>query len=210
MSELKKAFILYYDYEDNINLLSQDEKGNLLDAIFEYSKTQILTKNLSPVTKMAFSFIKNQLDRDAVKYQAIVDRNKENGKKPKKAKKASGLFGKPDEAKKADTDTDIDTDIEKINKYNCDFENFWKIYPVENRTKKEDCKKIYIGYCKSKEHENEFFTAFLNYKSSKKFKDGFIQNSLTWFRDWQPWLEYTPEIIKPVIAIDPRFVGLKF
>lgn len=59
--ENKKSFILYQEYEENIADLSQKQKGDLLDAIFAYSHGHLI--ELEPLVKMAFSFIKADLDR---------------------------------------------------------------------------------------------------------------------------------------------------
>jgi uncharacterized protein DUF6291 len=127
----KNSFVLYYDYKQHFELLDSDKKvKELLFAIFDYQQNGEI-KKLSPVVKMAFSFIKTELDRQHEKYISICNRNELNGKNPKrakasqgkprkrtKAKKATGLSGsqtEPEEAKQADTDTDTDTDTD-INK----------------------------------------------------------------------------------------------
>lgn len=76
----KKSFVLYSDYWQHIELLTIEERGQLLTAIYEY----ILygsAPEISGSVKMAFSFIKAQLDRDSEKYEAICERNKINGAK---------------------------------------------------------------------------------------------------------------------------------
>ena len=62
-----KSFILFQEYEKNIALLSQSQKGDLLDAIFSYNNGQEI--ELDPIVKMAFSFIKLDLDRNKESYQ---------------------------------------------------------------------------------------------------------------------------------------------
>lgn len=98
---MKKSFVMYADTYDSIKALSQKEKGNLLDALFQYAIEGKETA-LNPVTGMAFSFIKKTLDRDTEKWNAIRDRNIQNGKnggRPKKGqekpKKPTGYSGNP-------------------------------------------------------------------------------------------------------------------
>ena len=78
--DVKKGFILYLDYEEHINLLTDEQLGQLIRAIFEYEKTRE-TPELDGIIKMAFSFIKAQLDRDREKYERKVQKNRENGAK---------------------------------------------------------------------------------------------------------------------------------
>ncbi len=71
------------------------------------------------MTRMAFSFIKVQMDRDSEKYQATVEKRRESGKlggRPstkanglsEKAKKANGFSEKQTKAKKHDNEYDND------------------------------------------------------------------------------------------------------
>jgi len=77
---VKKSFILYHDQFDAIEDLTVEQKGNLLNAIFIYSRCGKIS-NLDPVVNMAFKFFRVTLDRDAEKWKQIAARNKENGKK---------------------------------------------------------------------------------------------------------------------------------
>lgn len=121
----KNNFILYKDYKPHVDMLSDEQAGKLFKAIFEYVDGR--TENdLDPLTKMAFSFIKSNLERDLIKYKNIVERNRANGKKGGRPPKEenpnnpSGLSNNPNKPKKADigidigigTDIDIDNDID--------------------------------------------------------------------------------------------------
>ncbi|MFI3227052.1 MAG: DUF6291 domain-containing protein, partial [Clostridia bacterium] len=96
----QKSFVLYMDYYEHVQLLNNEERGILLTAIFEYASNQAEIE-LSGMTKMAFSFIKKQMDRDYKKYQQKCDRNRENGSKggrPNQLKsETDGLNEKPKE-----------------------------------------------------------------------------------------------------------------
>lgn len=84
----KNSFLIYLDYEEQFNLLTDEEVGQLMRAIIKYEKTGIVPE-LEGMLKMAFSFIKTQLDRDREKYNKRCEQNKENAKKggrPKKQK----------------------------------------------------------------------------------------------------------------------------
>ena len=146
--EIKKSFILYNSFYESIKELTVTDKAQLLDAMFLYHISGALPE-LSPVSKVAFSFMKSQFDRDIVKYKNIVERNRLNGAKggrppnnPVEAKKATGLSGKPKNPRKADNDNEDAYDDISIM-----FEDFRKKYPgtkrgleteLENFLKKND------------------------------------------------------------------------
>ena len=86
LDENKKSFVIYLDYEEHFNLLSDEELGMLVRTIMEYEKTRKIPQ-LEGMTKMAFSFIKAQLDRDREKYEKKCQKNRENGAKGGRPKK---------------------------------------------------------------------------------------------------------------------------
>ena len=84
----KNSFLMYLDYEEQFNLLTDEQIGQLMRAIIKYEKSGEIPE-LDGMLKMAFSFIKTQLDRDREKYNKKCEKNKENGKRggrPKKEK----------------------------------------------------------------------------------------------------------------------------
>jgi hypothetical protein len=80
MGNEKNSFLIYLDYEEHFNLMTNEQLGQLIRAIIEYEKTRVVPK-LEGIVKMAFSFIKAQLDRDREKYEEKCSKNRENGKK---------------------------------------------------------------------------------------------------------------------------------
>lgn len=87
----KASFLMYLDYEEQFNLLSDEQIGQLIRAIIKYEKTGEVPI-LDGMLKMAFSFIKTQLDRDREKYQAKCEKNRENAKKGGRPKKQKDIF----------------------------------------------------------------------------------------------------------------------
>ena len=53
----KSSFLIYLDYEEQFNLLTDEQVGQLMRAIIKYEKTREIPQ-LDGVVKMAFSFIK--------------------------------------------------------------------------------------------------------------------------------------------------------
>lgn len=76
----KSSFLIYLDYQEQFELLTDEQAGQLIKAIIKYEKTGEITK-LDGMTKMAFSFIKQQLDRDNEKWREEKQKRSEAGKK---------------------------------------------------------------------------------------------------------------------------------
>ena len=110
----KNSFLIYLDYEEQFNLLSNEEAGILIKAIMQYEKTGEIVK-LDGMVKMAFSFIKTQLDRDREKYQEKCEKNKNNARKRWNAKNANAQSGIENDTKNADNDNEDEEDIEDDN-----------------------------------------------------------------------------------------------
>jgi len=113
---MKNSFILYTDNYPTLQLLSVEEKGQLFDIIFQYHLTGEVPEIQALPVKMAFSFLKQQFDRDLIKYNKIVERNKSNiGKRwnKKNTKNTNGKNGIPKNTKNTDSDSDSDSDLNK-------------------------------------------------------------------------------------------------
>lgn len=117
---MKESFVLYKSFYEPIKGLSSEDKGNLLDAIFQYQIEGFEPPNTSSIY-MAFLFFKNQFRLDNEKYLSVVERNKSNGIKggrpPKQETQTNPNnpvgFSEP---KKADNDNDNDNEKENENK----------------------------------------------------------------------------------------------
>lgn len=118
---MKKSFILHIDSLSVLSELTNEQKGELFQAVFDYNigKEVVLTG----LMKAIFVSFKNQFDRDNDKYQSIVERNKINGSKggtPKKPKGTQknpvGSSGGEQNPNKADNDSDSVNDSDNENK----------------------------------------------------------------------------------------------
>ena len=88
--DVKKGFVLYYDYRNHLALLSDEERGRLLMALLNYTENGE-EPDLDGAALMAFSFIRAQIDRDTAKYEATCKKRREAGKqggRPPKAKES--------------------------------------------------------------------------------------------------------------------------
>lgn len=121
----KKSFVLYTEYEENLEELPDDELGQLFRAIFSYVNRGVVL-DLSPSCKMAFSFIRKDLDRNQAKYEETCRKRREAGSKggrPPKANANGENQGKPkkpngfseNQGKPKKPDNDNDNDNENVN-----------------------------------------------------------------------------------------------
>ena len=81
----KKSFILYNDFQSTLDKLTDEQAGKLLKKIFSYVNEIDIKSDI--ITDLVFEPIKQHLIRNRVKYDNIVKRNKENGKKGGRPKK---------------------------------------------------------------------------------------------------------------------------
>lgn len=219
--ETKKSFVLYYDYRQHLELLSDEERGQLLMALLNYAENGI-EPELKGAAMMAFSFIRAQMDRDAAKYAATVQKRREAGKqggrppkanesteKQTEAKKANGFLEKQTEAKKPDTDNVNVTDTDNVNVTDINnipptpqggtdaqerrFAEFWAEYPkkVGKKAALASWKKVKPD---AKLHERIMQAVAIAKKSEQWNREGgrFVPNPSTWLNQGRWDDELTP------------------
>lgn len=76
----KKSFILYHDYIDAIQMLTNDEKGVLFQQILEYVNYGTLYEGDNRIVGTVWLLIKNNLDRDATKWEEKKTKDRTNGR----------------------------------------------------------------------------------------------------------------------------------
>ena len=139
---MKNSFVMYTAYKRHFDLLSDSDKVILLNAIFDYAMG--IETELEGAVTMAFSFIKDQMDRDNEKYTSICEKRREAGAKggaPKgnrnavkyKTSEDSSKTSKNNQnnqmltkqAKQPDNDNDNDNDINIVK---IDYQNIVNLY----------------------------------------------------------------------------------
>lgn len=96
----KKSFLLYISSFKQIRKLTQEQKGNLLDAIMNFQEDVPLPE-MDPLVDMCFGFIADDMQRDAEKYEEIVEKRRESGRKGGKttqANQANARFAQANQA----------------------------------------------------------------------------------------------------------------
>jgi hypothetical protein len=136
---MKSSFILHIDSLCILDKLTDEQAGQFIKAIYQYQKTKELPETDALIALVLAPFL-NQFLRDEMKYEAVAQRNRENGanggRPPKnqghKPRKPSGFKitqnnpENPEEPRKPDSDSDNDSDSEKD--ILIPFENFYEAY----------------------------------------------------------------------------------
>ena len=209
---MKESFLLYTKYAENIEMLTMEQRGILFTAIMNYAAEKDLPE-MDGMVKMAFSFIRAQLDADTEKYNDVCRKRAEAGKmggRPKKeekdekangfsddVKKANGFLEKQTKAKKPDNDNEYDNDNDNDNEndikktYTCAFESLWAAYP----RKKEKAKayKCYKARLADGFSEDELETAVKRYADECKInhtEEKYIKLGATFLGPNTPFTDY--------------------
>lgn len=102
----KNSFVMYTEYLTQIKLLNREQRGDLFTALLQYASGQNL-QELDGVTEMAFSFIKERMDRDCAKYRQTLEKRRNAGQMGGLAKKANASIYKQDVAKCSKSKQDV-------------------------------------------------------------------------------------------------------
>lgn len=131
---MKNSFIMFNNYKDFFDKLTNEEAGELIKAIIDYSNYGETGYSFKSVkAECYFTVIKQHLDSNSEKYEKIVEKNKENilkrwnkqdttvlsgkNKNTKNTTVSNGILknttvssGKNKNTKNTDNDNDIDSD----------------------------------------------------------------------------------------------------
>lgn len=97
----KKSLLLYYDYAQHFNFLSDEQVGKIIKAMLNYEIDGVFPEFDEPIMQMTFSFVRSNLDRDKQKFLEKCEKNAENGKKG----------GRPPKIEQHDTSHSYDNQI---------------------------------------------------------------------------------------------------
>jgi len=126
------SFVLYKEYREYIDMLSDQETGRLFKALFS-----VLSGGEEPElegsTKIVFKVIYGQIMRDLEKWEETCRKRSEAGKKggrpakteavPEKQTKANESKIKQTKAKKAENETETEYETENENETEYEYEN---------------------------------------------------------------------------------------
>ena len=119
----KNSFILYHNYREQLEDLTDEQVGKLFRAIFDYEIDDTLPEFTDKELKIAFKFIKVHLDNDREKYAEMCEKQKRNIQKRwnKNNTNDTNVYGGipkiPEYTKHTDNDNvnDNDSDNDNVN-----------------------------------------------------------------------------------------------
>ncbi len=76
-----KAFNIYFDTFQHVEMLTMEQRGELFTALYEYAVNERITEFNNGMVKMAFSFFKAQIKRDFEKYYEKCEKLRQNALK---------------------------------------------------------------------------------------------------------------------------------
>lgn len=144
---MKNGFVLYTDYIEQVEMLEAEQAKALFLAVLKYASGEELPEMDLP-TRLVFSFVRKQIDRENEKYQKTVDARKEAGAKGGRPKKqteqeeAKGFSEKQEKAKKANGFSEKQIEAEKSKKSLQDQE---QVQDIKEKSSDEDKKKNPAG-----------------------------------------------------------------
>lgn len=198
----KDSFVLYTEYMEQVELLSMEQRGILLTAIFAYVSDAELP-DMDGITKMAFAFIKSRIDKDTEKYAKTIEKRKEAGKlggrpktngfseKQEKAKKANGFSEKQNNPVYDNDNVNVNVNVLKDKTYTCAFEALWKAYP--RKKEKAGAYKCYKARLADGFSEDELETAVKRYADEcqrQKTEQKYIKLAATFLGPSTPFTDY--------------------
>ena len=81
----KDSFVLYTEWGEQVNKLTDEQAGILFKNLFSHKGDKDLLP-MEGMAEMCFSFFKSQMDRDATRYDGICEKRREAGRKGGKSK----------------------------------------------------------------------------------------------------------------------------
>jgi hypothetical protein len=148
----RSSFILYHEYEEHLQSLSDAELGLLLRAIFSYEKER-LEPCLKGAVGMAFSFIRFDLDTNRDKYEKKCAVNRANGAKGGRPPKSRRF---PEKAVKADNDNDNDSENENENEN----ENISIKDLIQSFSDNQELHRALTAFVELRQHAHKSVTAY--------------------------------------------------
>ena len=173
---MNDSFILYTSYYALIEGLTDEQLGQLTRAIFLYARDG-KTINLEPVVRMAFAFIKDNIERNQDKYQAKCEKNRqialERERKKREAREKAGNTNVHERSRTCENNTNVherspyDNDNDNDNEYDNDVSKETDIEPSKEGIESASVKTEALGGGKGSKSQKIDYAAVKEYWNRK-------------------------------------------
>lgn len=152
---MKDTFILYTSYKDAIMILSDEQAGRLLKAIFEYATTGVKIEIDDTAVKFAYMLIVSQIESSNRQYEKKCERNRENAAKRWQSMATENIQTQEVNATECDG---IRTDATECDGIRKDALDRYDRYDRNDRKNKEedDKKKAELSLCAGAQSSSSF------------------------------------------------------
>lgn len=107
----KNSFVIYHNYRETLEDLTDEQVGKLFRAIFNYEIDRV-EPQFNGILNVAFKFIKKDLDINLTKYENICERNRKNGQRGGAPVGNQNARKQPKQPKQPEDDNDNEDDNE--------------------------------------------------------------------------------------------------
>ncbi len=134
-----KAFNIYFDTFQHVEMLTMEQRGELFTALYEYAVNDRITEFDNGMVKMAFSFFKAQIKRDFEKYYEKCEINRANASSRKRSLTVGSVRSqeekeykekeekeekKEEEEKEKEIEEEIEEDLSSLSDLDYQFDSF--------------------------------------------------------------------------------------
>jgi len=175
----KKSFIAYNNWQNTFDQLTDEEAGKLVRHIFAYVNGNI-EQSEDKITRVAFSQIKDSIDRDLEKWEQQLEQRRDAGRKSGEVRKRTTVnenerpLTTVNETQRNRTDSvsvsdSVNESVSDINSNAPKFEDFWIAYDKKVGRDKVEKKwdKLSLG---EKEEIMEHVPAYVASTPEKKYR----------------------------------------
>lgn len=175
---MKDTFILYTSYKDAIMILSDEQAGRLLKAIFEYATTGIKQEIDDTAVKFAYMLIVSQIENSNRQYEKKCERNRENAAKRWQSMATENIQTQEVNATECDG---IRTDATECDGIRTDALDRYDSYDRYDRKNKEEDnkKKAELSLCAGAQSSSSFdYSSVVEYWNEAVQKSGSAMRKL--------------------------------
>jgi hypothetical protein len=170
MAQGKKSFVLYSDYQEIFQELSDEIAGKLIKHIFKYVNDEN-PEATEEIIKLLFIPIKQQLKRDLKNWESIREKRSAAGKaSAEKRKQKSTKSTSVKSVEQTSTNSTVNVNVNVNDNVIYSFSDFWNDYDKKVGDKSKVQKKFEALSNKNKELIKEHIPKYKKSQPNKKYR----------------------------------------